>query len=423
MDRQLPALLCAATLVWCLPAAASAQQFVAPSPQTLPYGGAPVLQVGPDGIVHLDDAQGTTSAAPVVGQPVVGQPVLGQPVLGQPGPVQQGVVLGQPQPGRKHPFLGRFVDWLHNDPLPWQYDHRTGFFGEFLFLRARNAEVDYALPIDGVVALGDEVPVGPVAVVDQDYEPGFRVGGVLRMTEAASVRGQYTYFRSGASSAATIDPGDVLRSLVTHPNAANAATDTLAASARHDIDFDLVDVDFRSLLCGCENCEDRRCATVVNGLIGGRYVNLDQQFNASFDVLGTRTVASSVDFEGGGIRLGIEAEHHSTQTGFFAYGSGVGNLMVGEFRGAYRQQSGANGQEAFASWAAGRVVPALDLELGVGWVGPRRRLKFSGGYLVSTWLNVVTIDDLIDAAQRNAFDDLDGILTFDGLVARATWEF
>ena len=121
--------------------------------------------------------------------------------------------------------------------------------------------------------------------------------------------------------------------------------------------------------------------------------------------------------------MGIETEHHATATGFFVYGSGVSNLMVGEFTADYLQNSSINDVEAQTSWQAGRIVPTLDLELGLGWVGPRRRLKFSGGYLVSTWFNVVKTEDWINAVQTSNYDDLSGIMTFDGLVARATWEF
>jgi len=374
-----------------------AQQFVSPGAQTLPYGGLPALRVAPDGAVHLD---------------------------GPGAQYSQPAYAAQPRPvAITSPTGGRFSNWLYNDPVPWQYNHRHGFFGDFLYLRPRNAEVSYALPIDGVVALGSEVPIGPVAVVDQDYEPGFRAGGVVRLTDGASIRGMYSYFRSSASDTATILPPNVIRSLVTHPNVANAATDTLDARAQHDIDFDLVDIDYRGLILGCESCTDCKCAIVVNGIIGGRYATLDQQFSSSFEVIGTRTVDTSVDFDGGGIRLGVEAEHHATTNGFYVYGSGITNLMVGEFTASYRQAHSNNGQEAFASWKAGRIVPTIDLELGLGWVGPRRRLKFSGGYLVSTWFNVVKTDDFIRAAQTSNYDDLSGILTFDGLVARATWEF
>ena len=375
-----------------------AQQFVSPGVQSLPRGGVPALRVAPDGAVHLDGPGARYSQPTYAAQPTA--------LVAQPGAVQSTVG-------------GRFSNWLYNDPVPWQYNHRHGFYGDYLYLRPRNAEVAYALPIDG----GDEVPVGPVAVVDQEYEHGFRVGGVIRLTDGASIRGQYSYLRGHAFDSATIAPPNVLRSLVTHPNVANAATDTLEAYAQQDVNFDLVDIDYRGLILGCESCTDCRCAVVVNGIIGGRYAFLEQQFHSNYQVIGTRAVDTNVEFQGGGIRLGVEAEHHATLNGFYVYGSGITNLMMGEFTADYRQVHSNNGQEAFTSWKAGRIVPTIDLELGLGWVGPRRRLKFSGGYLVSTWFNVVKTDDFINAVQNSDYEGLSGILTFDGLVARATWEF
>lgn len=386
--------------VACLTTSAGAQQFVSPGAQSLPYGGVPALRVAPDGAVHLDGpgarySQPTYAAAP------------GQRIFNQ-----QGTTIGQ-----------GFSSWLYNDPVPWQYNHRTGVFGDFLYLRPRNAEVSYALPIDGPVALGDEVPVGPVAVVDPEFEPAFRAGAVLCLTEGASIRGQYTYFRSEATDSATVTAPNVLRPLVMHPSTVNAATDPLDANARLDIDYDLVDIDYRGLIIGCESCDDNKCAIVLNGILGGRYVNFEQEFSSNFTVLGNTAVESNIDFRGGGIRLGIEGEHHATASGFYVYGSGITNLMIGEFKANYRQTSTVNGVEAFTSWQAGRIVPSVDLEMGLGWVGPRRRLRFSGGYLVSTWFNVVTTDEWIEGVQQADFNDLSGIMTFDGLVARATFEF
>jgi len=379
----------------------------------LPYGGRPLLQVAPDGAVHLDGPYAQYSNPAFAQQPgaIVGQPV--------PNPQASSFSQGVSQQ------VNQFTNWLYNDPVPPQFKHRTGFFGDFLYLRPRNAEIAYALPIDGPVAptLGNEVPIGPTAVVDFEYEPAFRVGGVFRLNDGASLVGQYTYFRSDASSSATINAADgVLRSLVSHPLGANAATDTLDANATLALDYDLVDLDYRGLIVGCESCQGK-CAYIVNYLVGGRYARFDQDFRSNFVVTGTTTVDTNVDFEGGGIRLGLEGERHSTATGIYVYGRGVTNLMVGEFKADYQQTNTFNGVEAFTNWSGGRVVPVLDLELGLGWVGPRRRLKLSGGYLVSSWFNVVKTEDFINAAQNHDFDSLSGNLTFDGLVARATWEF
>jgi len=313
---------------------------------------------------------------------------------------------------------------LFNNPIPYQYEHRTGLFGEFLFIRPRNAEVAYALPIDAPVApiLGNEVPVGPAAVVDFGYEPAFRVGFNLRLREDSSIGAQYTNFRGTASDGVTVIAPIVLRSLVSHPLSTNAATDTLVANASLGIEYDLLDIDYRATVDGCESCEGK-FADVVNYIIGARYARLDQDFRSNFVVTGTTSVNTNVDFDGGGIRLGLEGERHSTKTGLYVYGQGITNLMVGEFKADYLQTNNFNGTEAITSWSGGRVVPGIDLELGLGWVGPRRRLRFSGGYLVSTWFNVVKTEEFINAAQTHDFDNLSSVLTFDGLVARAEWEF
>lgn len=412
LERQPTISLIFAALLTVVNGDAFAQQFATPG--QLQYGGQPVMQVAPDGAVHLDGPMSSYS---------------------MPSNASQPALIAQNQPGifsPQAPATNRFGNWLFNNPIPYQYEHRSGLFGEFLFIRPRNAEVAYALPIDGPVApvLGNEVPVGPAAVVDFGYEPAFRVGFSLRLQPDSSISAQYTNFRGEDSDAVTVVAPIVLRSLVSHPLSMNAATDTLDARASLGIEYDLVDVDFKALLDGCEPCETDNCgnsqskfADVLNYIVGVRYARLDQDFRSAFVTTGTTSVDTNVDFDGGGIRLGLEGERHSTATGLYVYGQGLTNLMVGEFKADYAQINTFNGTEAITSWSGGRLVPGFDLELGFGWVAPRRRLRLSTGYMVSTWFNVVKTEDFIDAAQTHDFDNMSSILTFDGLVTRAEWEF
>lgn len=366
-----------------------------------------MLTVAPDGAVHLDGPQNY--------QPV--QSGASQPAATSPLP--SGYGYQQPAAG------GPIRNWFFNNPIPPQNQHRTGFWGEFLYLRPRNAEIAYALPIEAPVppVLGNEVPIGSTALVDFEYEPAFRVGFTFRLREDSSIGAQYSYLRADASHAAAIDPADgVLRSLVSHPLGANTALDTPTANAALAVNYDLIDVDYRSAIDGCEVVEEQY-ACLVNYILGGRYARLDQEFSSNFIDAETTSIDSAVGFNGGGIRFGLEGERHHTGTGFYVFSRGVGNLMVGEFDANYRQSNTADGVEAFTDWSGGRIVPAIDLELGMGWVGPRRRLRLSGGYMVSTWFNVVKPGEFIHAAQSQHFDDLSGILTFDGLIARADWQF
>jgi hypothetical protein len=399
-----------AQLLACDITSSALAQFTAP--QNMSYGSQQVLQVAPDGAVHLDGPYSAYSnpTYTVPTNTMMAQPMVAQPMVAQPASTTAG---------------GQFADWLYNEPVPPQYLHRSGLFGEFLYMRARNAEVAYALPIDGPVApvLGNETPIGPTAVVDFEYKPNFRVGGAFAFNEEASIASQYTYFRSSTNSAASIDPAvGVLRSLVTHPLGANAATDATDANATASIDYDLIDTDFRGLVMGCESCEGK-CASVVNYLIGGRYAQMEQDFGANFVALGTTSVNTNIDFKGGGIRLGLEGEQHATGNGLFAYGRGIANLMVGEFDATYTQANTFAGTQVFNSWSAGRVVPVFDVEVGVGWVGPRRRMKYQFGYVVSTWFNAVTTEDFIEAVQTSDYSSQSDTITFDGLTARATFEF
>jgi hypothetical protein len=123
----------------------------------------------------------------------------------------------QPQPAWGAPWLPN-PDAIIGGPIPPSFVHRTSVFGEFLFMRPRDAEVAYALPIDGPVApvLGNEVPVGPTAVVDPDYDIAFRAGFNLALNQGASLAAQYTRLRSDTADARTVTAPTVLRSLVSH---------------------------------------------------------------------------------------------------------------------------------------------------------------------------------------------------------------
>ena len=150
---------------------------------------------------------------------------------------------------------------------------------------------------------------------------------------------------------------------------------------------------------------------------------LDQDFDSSFVTIGTTNVNTAVDFQGVGMRFGLQGERLWPALGAFVYGSGIGSALFGEFDATYSQVNSFNGTEAFTSYNNGRIVPVLEFEAGAGWYGVNRHLRLSAGYRVTTWLNVVKTEDWIWAAQNHDFRNLDGSLTFDGLVGRAEWLF
>ena len=287
-------------------------------------------------------------------------------------------------------------------------------FGEFLLLRPRNEGVEYAVPINGPIA-ANQVPlqVGPTAVIDPEYHAGFRVGIEKCLTECSSISAAYTYYRNEANDGpATADAPFVLRSMVFHPSSADAATDWATASAHEVTNFSLVDLDYHAHgICGCD------CSN-FGYFIGARYAHLGQQFNADFADIITASMNTNVDFEGVGLRMGLEGER-KLGCGFFATAKADANLMGGEFR-AYYQQSDANTPVVVnTSWREARFLTILETELAFGWQTCDGRFRASAGYMISAWNNTVKPSDYISSVQRNHYRGTDKVgdtaLIFDGL--------
>ena len=297
--------------------------------------------------------------------------------------------------------------------------HHINVFGEFLYLRPRNAEIAYAVPIDGnLVPGGQQFQVGPVRVVDPDYSPGFRFGAGFTLSECNQIVVTYSQLDSHTQDAISLPGvGPVLRSLVgPNPSSLNAASDSLDSRAFLNTQFKLLDVDYRGLIAYC-------CDYKVAYLVGARYANLEQHFGSTFDVNGANNVRAESEFDGGGVRLGLDGERYGNSTQFYVYGKGYASFVAGQFRTRYQFNNQSDPSIVDTSWKAGRVVSILDFEVGLGWRNHCDNLRFSVGYLYSSWFNVVKTNEWINTVQNNNFvdpsDNFRGIMTFDGLTARA----
>lgn len=300
---------------------------------------------------------------------------------------------------------------------PWA--HRTSIFAEALYWRVRDAEVAYAVPIDGGIFPPPAAPVqvGPVALTDPDYEPAFRVGGSFCLDECTSLVGTYTHFEAETQDAVSVSAPVALRSLVLHPGNVAANSDFLDATAALDIDLDMVDADFRSVWFAGD-------CWAVNYIAGARYAHLAQEFRAIFTNAGTTdTLLSDVDFDGAGLRFGIDGERHTSHHGFLMYGSAVASLLAGEFRSRYFWGNTADPTIVDTSWRAGRLVPTLDIELGAGWQSHTGKFRFTVGYETSMWFNSITTDEWIQSVRNNNFVNISDTMTMDGLTGRAEYRF
>lgn len=301
------------------------------------------------------------------------------------------------------------LDWW---PLLCGWD----VFGEFLYLRARNAEVAYGVPIVTPQPFPmPEVQRGAVGVVDQEYHAGFRAGLGFTLHDEACVRVSYSQFDSTTDDAISTNPPRGIVALTVHPGTQSADTLFLTASATNHIAFEFLDVDYRRTW-------RNGASYALDWVAGARYAHLDQDFTATYRNLVTDQVRTAIDFDGGGLRLGLEGEcwnHH----GFSFYGKGAASFLAGEFRADYFHGNTPQPEILSTSWQAGRIVSILDMELGLAWTSPGGHWRVTSGYLFSGWFNTVNTQWFIDRVRANNFNELSEGLGFDGLSVRAELRF
>ena len=294
----------------------------------------------------------------------------------------------------------------------------VNLWGEFLYLRSRDSEVTYGVESNTSLAPpAPPVQVGRVGMVDQTADPGFRFGMTYMLDESSSLTASWAMLESHRSD--RIDRtslSNVIQSSVLHPSTAAASSSGTFATGIHDIDFDLVDLEYRGKLSSSETTE-------TNYVVGLRYVYLQQEFLHDNNILGNQTVATDIDFNGLGVRLGLEGERFRHKSRWFVYGKSYVNFVAGEFNAKFDQGQAFDASVVDTLWEAGRIVSIWDLELGLGHVCKSERLSISAGYSFSAWTNVVKTDEFINAVQTNNFLDLGETMTYDGLVARVEGRF
>lgn len=293
--------------------------------------------------------------------------------------------------------------------------HQSGVFAEILFLRPGNVDVVYAseqtTSFDPTLAS----PTGPIGRVNIDNGTGFRIGAAWALQESASLVGTYTWLESDTEHTITAVPGNVLNLEVGHPSVATSGADSISASSTYDVDFQLVDVDYRALLGGNRDA-------ALNYTVGLRYAHLMQEFGAAQEIFagaGLTTVGSDIDFDGFGIRFGLDGMKRRAGTGLLLYANGHANFVAGEFKASFVQANQFGGAAVIRNdFEDYRVLTILDAELGLGWESAGGRFRVTGGYLVSGWFNTLSTDSYINGVQAGSYGDLSETLTFDGLVGR-----
>ncbi len=250
-----------------------------------------------------------------------------------------------------------------------QRAHRTGGFGELLYLSPGNSDLIYANEQTGPVAAAS--PTGPLGISNIDEHVGFRVGFSLAKSHCSSLVGVYTRWDGNTLSTLDATGNNVLNSRVGHPSVDTTGAASLNATAIQSSSFQFADAlirrVYRSNDCGAINW---------NG--GLRYGNLEQ--GLSVDQLisvatGTTNVTTDIDFNGFGIIGGLDGERHSATSGFLVYGRALGSLLAGNWQAEYRQTNQFGGGVIATQYEDYRVTPVVDTELGFGWQSAGGRVR------------------------------------------------
>jgi hypothetical protein len=302
------------------------------------------------------------------------------------------------------------------------FEHRTGAFGEYLYLRAFNADMAHARQENVSQQGPGTVPFGEVGVLQPQFESTFRVGGELACCDCSGIRAAYMQYDTSTSNTLLTAPGigGTATSLVLAPGTVTAGTTFSQILADYSINFRTADIEYSVLIAESNYAG-------LNFDVGARYGHLDQGFSqlAQFaQPLGDRQTTTDIVFDGGGLRTGLDGQWRLCKSRITAYGKGYANFLFGEFSSRYSQVNVTTTDlEALSHWDDSRVVTVLETEFGVGWTSCSGCLHVSGGWYSAFWLNTVSTAKYIQAVQNSVFTDAHDSIAFTGLVARAEARF
>jgi hypothetical protein len=262
---------------------------------------------------------------------------------------------------------------------------------------------------------GFSLPDGQAGVVAPVVSAGFRVGFTRALNDCSSVTVGYTNFHSHATDTLSAADGGNISSLVLHPGTAEAGSTGSLVDAAYDVDFQLVDVDYRRLFA-CGPCY------FLNYDFGLRYGNLRQLFrqNGDFGIEGDSIQTNTgVRFQGFGGKFGVDGERRIGASRLSIYGKSFISVLFGTFKSNYSQADSTTAiVEASSNWDDNRVVPIIEYEVGIRWTSCNGRWRLSTGFYAAYWFNTITTPQYVQAVQNANFVHLGETTTFDGLVSR-----
>jgi hypothetical protein len=259
------------------------------------------------------------------------------------------------------------------------------------------------------------LPGGSVGVANPDFTLGYRVGFTKALSDSRSLAFTYTNFANHVNDTIAAPHNGSLSSLVLVPGSPVGNTDASFLTANYNINFQLVDIDYRKLFSYSPY-------HALNWTLGFRYATLRQFFNQTGDFTPPGDVirsSSATRFEGTGLKTGLDGERRLGNSLFSVYGKSFVSVLFGAFHSDFSQiNETASSAQAITHWNDDRVLPILEFEVGFRWTSANGRWRSSTGYYAAFWFNTVSTPQFVQAVQTTDFVNLGQTVTFDGIVSR-----
>jgi hypothetical protein len=290
------------------------------------------------------------------------------------------------------------------------YPGHSGWYttGEFLLMRARNTDMDYAIRGSGG-ATGLST-VGPIDSLKYGMGTGLRaeVGRHIGDGGLWDVAFAYTYFTSNENGNTRSDvapAGGALYPTLTRPGLTDRA---LTALANSDLDYQLYD-----LIVARRVLVDDNFAVRVIG--GGRFADIRQTFNAFYNGIDARNAAVNTRsrFQGFGPVIGAEAVLGGWR-GFHLYTRAMGGLITGrDTNRLIETNDGGATTYVNTAYDVRKVVPMGSIAIGGGW--QYRTLSIRAGYQVTCWQGLFQRPHFVDDVSQGKVINQPSNLTLEGL--------
>jgi Legionella pneumophila major outer membrane protein precursor len=312
--------------------------------------------------------------------------------------------------------------------------------GEYLNVRAHFSDALAFVEQERAVTTNSDFATQTFHQLDYDYEGSYRVGGGYRLCCCGDeVRFLFTRLNSSAA-ADTFAPQQPTTTVIIAPFLPAPLSAPATLAVRSSVDVESYDLEFRKTIplggttcSSCSDCCQSACPAwdiVWSGGVRGANVDAERKYTVSGDptnVENNGTTRSSLQFDGAGLRTGLEGRRYFGHDGWFSvFAKGDLSLLLGDLdlNTERRLTNGiAPDQRVIESMHATQIVPVTELEAGIT-ASVTCRSTFSAGYMLSAWHDLGFRDEGVRANVQdvNNYDDAN-ILGFDGFFARYEWAY